>query len=100
MPTNIAHTNSQVIRQVLNDLPALPQRQDSTIDQLRDLRAIANRLGMYDAADYLRIALQRQEQAEAEQKRAINKLRQDQMIACIAHGFLTHENANYTERRK
>jgi hypothetical protein len=35
-------------------LPALPQRQDSTKEQLADLRLVANRLGMYDAADALR----------------------------------------------
>lgn len=33
-----------------------PQRQDSLMDQLRDLEAVANRLGMYDAADFLRNA--------------------------------------------
>jgi hypothetical protein len=42
----------------LKDLVALvpqqPQRQDSTNDQLRDLRVMANRLGMYDAADLIR----------------------------------------------
>lgn len=31
-----------------------PQRQDGLQDQLRDLIAVANRLGMYDAADYIR----------------------------------------------
>lgn len=30
-----------------------PQRQDSLIDQLRDLIPFANFHGMYDAADYL-----------------------------------------------
>jgi hypothetical protein len=32
----------------------LPQRQDSLAEQLRDLRLVANKLGMYDAADYIR----------------------------------------------
>jgi hypothetical protein len=32
-------------------LAVLPQRQDSVLDQLADLRLIANRFGMYDAAD-------------------------------------------------
>lgn len=36
---------------LLGAIPNLPQRQDSLSDQLSDLRAIANRLGMYDAAD-------------------------------------------------
>jgi hypothetical protein len=30
------------------------QRQDSTLDQLRDLHYIANLLGFYDAADFLK----------------------------------------------
>jgi hypothetical protein len=34
-------------------IPQLPQRQDSTTDQLRDLIAVANRLGMYDAAEWI-----------------------------------------------
>lgn len=38
----------------LSDLPKLPQRQDSVAAQLADLRDVANRLGMYDAADALR----------------------------------------------
>jgi hypothetical protein len=33
---------------------ARSQRQDSVIDQLRDLAAIADREGMYDAADFIR----------------------------------------------
>jgi len=37
--------------QLLSLIPSLPQRQDSLRDQLTDLRTIANRLGMYDAAD-------------------------------------------------
>lgn len=32
----------------------MPQRQDSLEDQLRDLIAVANRLGMYDAADWVK----------------------------------------------
>ena len=38
----------------LKDLPKLPQRQDSLAAQLTDLRDVANRLGLYDAADALR----------------------------------------------
>lgn len=37
----------------LSFIPQLPQRQDSLAEQLDDLRAIANRLGLYDAADAL-----------------------------------------------
>jgi len=35
----------------LSQIPSLPQRQDSVSDQLRDLAAVGNRLGMHDAAD-------------------------------------------------
>ena len=35
----------------IHDLPSMPQRQDSTADQMVDLIAVANRLGMFDAAD-------------------------------------------------
>lgn len=35
-------------------IPKLPQRQDSEQEQLRDLIQVANRLGMYDAADCLK----------------------------------------------
>lgn len=38
----------------LNELPVWPQRQDAVIDQLQDLVRVANRLGMYDAADAVR----------------------------------------------
>lgn len=38
----------------LKDLPKLPQRQDPVAAQLADLRDVANRLGLYDAADALR----------------------------------------------
>jgi hypothetical protein len=39
----------------LNAIPKnLPQRQDSTADQLCDLILFANRLGFYDAEDYIK----------------------------------------------
>lgn len=50
---------SENLKQVLVNLPRQPQRQDSTSDQLRDLRAFANKLGMYDAADVIRTILER-----------------------------------------
>lgn len=37
----------------LDQIPQLPQRQDSLADQLHDLHIVATRLGMYDAADWL-----------------------------------------------
>lgn len=36
---------------------AYPQRQDGLADQLRDLVALANLHGMYDAADWLERAM-------------------------------------------
>jgi hypothetical protein len=36
-----------------------PQRQDSLNDQLRDLQTLANKHGMYDAADFLRNVLEK-----------------------------------------
>lgn len=38
----------------MRQIPKWNQRQDSTHDQLKDLISIANRLGFYDAADFLR----------------------------------------------
>ena len=35
----------------IHNIPVMPQRQDSTADQMADLVAVANRMGMYDAAD-------------------------------------------------
>lgn len=37
----------------LKKLSQYPQRQDSLYDQLTDLIKIANKFGLYDAADYL-----------------------------------------------
>lgn len=37
----------------LQDIPFLPKRQDELTAQLSDLIGVANRLGMYDAADAL-----------------------------------------------
>lgn len=44
--------------EVLGSIPGnMPQRQDGTTDQLIDLILFANRLGFYDAADYLKSAV-------------------------------------------
>jgi hypothetical protein len=40
--------------QELKKIQQCPQAQDSLQDQLLRLRIIANRFGLYDAADYLR----------------------------------------------
>jgi hypothetical protein len=42
------------IKEIVAALPNLPQRQDSVVEQARDLWAVANRLGCYDVADLLR----------------------------------------------
>jgi hypothetical protein len=41
----------------LKSIPVLPQRQDSTSKQLSDLIMVANRLGMYDAADAIKMVI-------------------------------------------
>lgn len=38
---------------ILDNVKAMDQRQDSVEDQLKDLIRVANRLGMYDAADVI-----------------------------------------------
>lgn len=52
MPANLV--------ELLKSLPQQPQRQDSTNAQIADLIAFANRLGLYDAADYLNTVLKHQ----------------------------------------
>lgn len=47
------------LKQILDTIPQQPVRQDGTVDQLRDLRDFANRLGLYDAADHLRLVIER-----------------------------------------
>ena len=42
------------INSLLNKIPQQKQRQDSTDNQLKDLHAFANKLGMYDAADLIK----------------------------------------------
>lgn len=37
----------------------MPQRQDDLVDQLYDLWAVGMRLGMHDAADWLKIRIPR-----------------------------------------
>lgn len=41
-------------RTELDKTEVCPQRQDSVTDQLKDLIVIANKFGLYDAADYIR----------------------------------------------
>lgn len=42
----------------LEQLPKAPQHQGSLDAQLRELQVVANRLGLQDAADYLRNVLE------------------------------------------
>lgn len=44
----------KTIDEVIEQLPRLPQRQDATDAQLKDLWRVANQLGLYDAADAVR----------------------------------------------
>lgn len=43
------------VHRQLDKLDQLPQRQDSTLAQIADLRMFAVKLGMYDADDLLRL---------------------------------------------
>lgn len=45
--------NDDLLNSYVKDIPKLPQRQDSVYEQLQDLIFIANRLGCYDAADFI-----------------------------------------------
>ena len=45
---NERHSSS---KEWMDEIPELGQRQDSTAAQMEDLMKVANRLGMYDAAD-------------------------------------------------
>jgi hypothetical protein len=46
-------------KEELKKVSQCPQRQDSLMEQLYDLRKIANRFGFYDAADYIRDVVER-----------------------------------------
>ena len=54
------HTMPSQLKQLLDQIPQMPQRQDSTRDQLADLHAFANRLGLYDAAAAIKAIVGRQ----------------------------------------
>lgn len=45
--------HDRLLADLLVRLPSPPPRQDSLRDQLKDLWAIANRFGCYDAADFI-----------------------------------------------
>ena len=50
------HQDEQLNR-VIKEIPQLAQRQYATDDQLTQLWRVANKLGLYDAADRLRDTL-------------------------------------------
>lgn len=50
--------NEMIDISVLEKIPNCPQTQDSLTDQLKFLRMVANRLGLYDAADHIKNTLE------------------------------------------
>ena len=46
-------SNPHTLEVINRQLDQQPQRQDSLAAQLYDLRVAANRLGLYDAADFI-----------------------------------------------
>ena len=46
--------NDPQLAAMIDEIPALRQRQDSLDEQLQDLSRVAIKLGMYDADDWLR----------------------------------------------
>lgn len=51
------HVMPDNLKAALASLTQQPQRQDGTEDQLRDLHTFANKLGLYDAADFIRTSI-------------------------------------------
>ena len=49
---------AKMILEIIDKIPQQPQRQDSLASQLADLRIAANKLGLYDAADFIRKLLE------------------------------------------
>lgn len=43
-----------MIAELKKKIEKMPQRQDSVMDQMKDLYLVANHLGMYDAADVIK----------------------------------------------
>lgn len=54
LPSRLKKTMPENLKAELEKLAQQPQRQDSALDQLADLRAFANKLGLYDAADLIK----------------------------------------------
>ena len=52
---------AKMILEIIDKIPQQPQRQDSLASQLADLRVAANRLGLYDAADFIAKVLEEEQ---------------------------------------
>lgn len=52
--TMTLNTKSLTREEWFRNIPQYAQRQDSTSEQMRDLIQAANRLGLYDAADWVK----------------------------------------------
>lgn len=50
------------VSNIIRQLPSLPQSQHALCDQMSLLWAVANRLGLYDAADFIRPHMARPEE--------------------------------------
>jgi len=50
-----------MILEIIDKIQQQPQRQDSLASQLADLRIAANRLGLYDAADFIAKVLEEEQ---------------------------------------
>lgn len=50
---NAVHREFYTWQEEIKNIHQCPQRQDALNNQLRDLIPVANKLGFYDAADYL-----------------------------------------------
>lgn len=51
---NVMDQEKPIWLQELDKVKQVPQTQEALNDQLKKLRIIANKFGLYDAADYLR----------------------------------------------
>lgn len=49
----VGNGNNLKILETIKNTPQLPQAQYDLQQQLRELRVMANKLGLYDAADFL-----------------------------------------------
>lgn len=55
---------NRTLLNVLADIPQQEARRDGAFEQLRRLWGFANRLGLYDAADFIRVQFERLDKTE------------------------------------